>query len=532
VTPVTRDVVVIGAGHNGLVAACYLARSGHDVLVLEAADAVGGMTWSSPLIPGAPSHVINPGALEVNFLRGSGIVEDLQLSCHGYGEIEVDPPYVAADPEGETLAMWRDPARTADELQRFSRADAETYLDLIRTIDGSLDALLPLIMANPVRPGVRNTLDAFRGAAANVRPVAKLGKLITAPAAEVLDERFRHPMIKGLIALLTGFIPLTQGGSAAVLLALGIVHRFGVARVVGGTQGLPDALARCCAASGGQIRTSAPVRHLIVDSGSVIGVQLASGEELRARAVLAACDPVQTLTRLLPAGTLADRADERVRRIPTANSGASVLKLDVALRGRVELPKHQARRSDGLDLRKPMLLAGELDSVVESFEAAAAGELRVPTPFISAVPTAVDPSQAPEEQDTFYLFLNYAPAEPTESWESYREAAGKSLLADAGLYYRGLEALEIGRHVQAWPDIEARTRATRGNVTHVDFSPSRAGMLRPARGFGGYRTPVPGLFLTGAGTHPTGGVAGVSGKLAAQSVRRSLRSGEQMKGLS
>jgi phytoene dehydrogenase-like protein len=519
----TCDVIVVGAGHNGLVAACYLARSGLDVLVVEAADTVGGMTWSAPLVPQAPHHVMNPGALEINFLRGTGIIADLGLVQHGYREAEVDPPYVFAEPGGETLALWRDPARTVEELRRFSRRDAEAYLEFSRILDGAIGALLPLILANPVRPGWKNVLASLRGVAGHRREVAALTRFLTSSATEVLEERFESPMLKGLIAQLTGFIPLTGDASAAVLLAMGIVHRFGVARVVGGTQGLPDALTRCLEEAGGQVRTAAPVGQLLVEGGWVTGVALTDGEELRARAVLAACDPVTTLTRLLPVGTLSGELEARVAGIPTANSNAAVLKVDIALQGRLELPLHQSKRRDDVDLRKPMLLIGDLDAVNDAFAAAATGHLRTPTPFISAVPTAMDPSQAPAGQDTFYAFLNYAPAQPQEPWDSFREAAGKSLVAEASLYYRGLEELEIGRRVQAWPDIAARTGATRGNVIHVDFSPFRAGPLRPARGFAGYRTPVPGLFLTGAGTHPSGGVVGVSGKLAAETLQRSLR---------
>jgi phytoene dehydrogenase-like protein len=518
-----HDVIVIGAGHNGLVAACYLARAGLDVLVVEAADAVGGCTTTATLIPEAPDHRINPCAVDMCLLRGSGVVADLELHRFGFQEREVDPSYVGLDAEGASLAIWRDPRRTAEEIRRFSHHDAKAYLEFARTLEAATDVMFPLLLSHPTRPAPRNLLAAAWGGARQPRRLSQLMRFFTASAPEVIEERFRHPMVQGALAVMTGVAgpPITLDGTAANLLFFGFVHRLGVSRLLGGTQALPDALSACLAASGGHLRTSAAVEELLTSGEHVRGVRLHTGEELTARAVLASCDPHSTLTRLLPPDMLPEPLAARAARIPIDNLGAAYLKVDVALSGRLELPRHQAWRGDGLDLRRPAALVGTLEQMCDAFAQAAAGGLADPLPFAGVVPTAVDPSQAPAGQDTCYLWAGWAPRRPSEGWDALAAPAGKALLAHAGQYYEGIEAMELGRWVETPPDFVKRLRAP--HAYHVDLSLFRNGPLRPAAGFAGYRTPVPGLFLTGGGTHPGPSVSGVPGRLAARTVMRTLR---------
>lgn len=521
--PPSADVIVIGAGHNGLVAACYLARSGVDVLVVEAAEKIGGMTSTGRLISEAPDHLINPCAIDVIFLQASSIDADLDLRRYGYQPVPLDPGYVHVDADGGSIAHWRDPARTAEEIARFCRSDARTYVEFARATHAILDMFLPMMLADPMRPSPAAVFSTAAQAVQRGRHVRMLSRLMTSSAAEVVDELFTHPMTKGLLSVLDAVSSLTAPGSGPLLLTSAVVSRFGLSRLAGGTQNLPDSLARCLAAAGGQVRTNAAVHRLLVDGGRVRGVVLADGEELTADAVIAACDVKQTLTKLLPDGVLEDHHAARAAHIPVGSGGAATFKVDVALRGRLNLRKHEMWRGDGLDLRRPGLTFGSLGDINRAFARAAAGDLADPLPFLSAVPSAVDASQAPDGQDTFYLWMNWAPAEPADGWEDFKPVAAKAALAQAGLIYGGIEELEIGRRIEAWPDLEARLGATRGNVVHVDFGLDRIGPFRPARGFGGYQTPVPGLFLSGAGTHPSPGVVGIPGQLAARRVAHHLK---------
>ena len=241
--------------------------------------------------------------------------------------------------------------------------------------------------------------------------------------------------------------------------------------------------------------------------------------------MLASCDPKQTLTRLLPAGALPPEIARRAEQIPTSVVEAASLKIDVAVRGRLDLPRHNAWRKDGLDLRRPILSWHTFEDHVEAWDAVVARRWPKQIPFIGIVPTAIDPTQAPEGQDTFWLWSGVVPAHPERPWDELRDAVGQGVLAECATYYRGLDSLEIARSVRSGPDLGRRFHATDGNVYHVDPVVWRLGPLRPAFGFFGYQTPVAGLFLSGAGTHPTGGISGIPGQLAARTVIRKLKRG-------
>jgi phytoene dehydrogenase-like protein len=276
---------------------------------------------------------------------------------------------------------------------------------------------------------------------------------------------------------------------------------------------------------GGRVRTSAPVAELITRGREVVGVRLETDEELFARAVLTNCDPRTTLTKLLPSGTLPDHLASRAEHIPTMNEGAAHLKVDIALSGRLGLPRHQARRRDDLDLRFPGHLVGSFEQIQRAFADAASGRLAAPMPFVGLVSTEADPSLAPAGQDTLYIWSGWTPHDPPGGWDELAEPAAKALTDHAASFYDGIEELAIGRHVEAWPELATRTRVPDGNILHVDGTLLRQGPLRPALGFGGYRTPVPGLYLTGAGTHPGGSVSGIPGQLAARVLLRDFERG-------
>ena len=520
------DVIVIGAGHNGLVAACYLARAGIDVLVVEAADAIGGCTTGGAVVAGAPEHIFSPGANDIITLRASTIAADLDLERHGFRMVDIDPAYVTLGPEGTSIGFWRDPRRTADEIRHFSARDAAAYLELLRIAAAAAGAMVPMLTANPTRPGAASLRRAAGAALRHPRALAALGPLVSASAAQAIQERFSHPVVQSAMAMLASFgPPITLDGTGTSLVLPALIQRFGLGRPVGGMQALPDALERCLVEAGGGVRTSAPVERLLVDGGHVVGVALEDGEEIVARAVLAGCDPRTTLTELLPAGTLPANLATRAAHIPTMNAGAAHFKVDIALSGRLELSRHQAARRDRLDLRIPGHLVGSYEQIQRAFADAAGGRLAAPMPFVGIVTSAADPSLAPAGQDTLYVWAGWTPHAPHESWDTLADRAATELVAHAAAFYDGVEALEIGRHVEAWPQLTARTRVPDGNILHVDGTLLRQGPLRPAAGFGGYRTPVPGLFLTGAGTHPGGSVSGIPGQLAAREVARDLEAG-------
>lgn len=520
-------VIVIGAGHNGLTSACYLAKAGHDVTVLEASPTVGGMLGTNPIIPGAPDHLINEGGIQASLFRATTIEADLNLKRYGLRQLIADPYHVHLDPEGASIAIWKDPARTAAEIRQFSKKDAEAWLQLSRTLEAAIDVVTPLMLTHPTRPAPGALVKALGSALRNRRELLPVARLFAGSHAEVITENFEHPLVQGALAAMPPFSWMTQDATGWALIYLAVCQRTNSARFQGGSGSLPAALAACLVDNGGQIRTSARVEELLIDSSGVQGVRVEGGEELRADAVLASNDPKQTLTRLLPSGSMPEQMEKRAGNIPTSTVEAASLKIDVALSGLLDLPKHNAWRKDGLDLRGPICSWHSFEDHVEAWDATVARRWPRQIPFIGIVPTAIDPSQAPEGQDTFWLWSGIVPANPIEPWESKRDEIGRSVLGECAEYYKGLDTLEIGRMVRSGPDLGERFNATDGNVYHVDPVAARFGPLRPAFGFGSYKTPVEGLFLTGAGTHPTGGISGIPGQIAGRTLIKALRrSGE------
>jgi phytoene dehydrogenase-like protein len=516
---IDTDVIVVGAGHNGLVSACYLAKAGLRTVVVEAADAPGGMSASGPVIAEAPEHMVNTGAAELLFLQRTTIPQDLDLARHGLLVEVSDPSYVYLHPDGSSIAYWNDARKTVEEIAKFSRRDAEAYRELAETLSRLLSMAAPFTDVNPMRPTPRAIAEAGRAALRSWRTLPAAAALAAASGEQLITERFEHPIVRSaLYSLIGGIAPVTTRGSAMSAIFLAFLHDSGVQRPIGGMQAVPNALVGYLTEHGGEVLTGTPVETITVHDGRASGVVLADGRTITARrGVISACDPRQTLTRLLSGDVLPRRIASRAARLPANGLGNGWLKIDMALRDRVTLSVHEKWRGDGLDLRRPAVMVGTMENSQRGYREATAG--RIPRAEDMLVwcfcPTGIDPSQAPAGQDVMYLSTPSVPVHPVGGWDQVEAGALEGLLTQAGHYYHsGLET-EIGRRVENPEGLARRLRVSNGCYFHVDFIPSRSGPLRPAAGLGGYRTPLPGLYLAGAGTHPGGGVMGTSGRLAA-----------------
>jgi phytoene dehydrogenase-like protein len=212
----------------------------------------------------------------------------------------------------------------------------------------------------------------------------------------------------------------------------------------------------------------------------------------------------------------------RVALAPANAHGGAPLKVDVALRGQISVPRHQAMRTDGVELRKCVLLIGTTEAVLENFKASSRGEVPKLPYMWNTVPSAVDPGQAPAGQDIAYLYPVAMPVNPAAGWDAIRSGVGQQVIDQASEYMTGLKEFEIGRRVEASPDLAKRLNVHNGCVVHIDTSATRSGQMRPAYGLGGETLPVAGLFLGGAGIHPGGGINGLPGRIAAGRVQRFL----------
>jgi phytoene dehydrogenase-like protein len=517
------DAAVVGGGHNGLSAACYLAAEGRRVIVIEALNKVGGMASSGYLMPEAPQHLVHPCALDLMSLRAHPMMPiELELERHGFCQVELSPGYVYLHPDGSSLVFWRDAEKTAAEIRRFSERDATEFLALMKVVFAFIDMAIPMMRVDPARGNLRAKLQALGALLRNRQARPEIMTMMGSPAYQIIMERFEHPITQSALCCLLGAAgPITNEATGIYFALLGFLHRSGIGRVIGGMQMLSDAMAARLQELGGEVLLQSSVTEIVAERSSVKGVKLADGRMIDARAVIASMHPKFALEMVTP-GALDRRLLTRAALAPANAHGASPLKVDVALRGRVSVRRHDALRPDGLSLRNCVLLIGTAEAVVENFRSSARGDVpRLPYMWITA-PSAADPTQAPPGQDIVYLYAVAMPVNPREGWEVIRDRVAQQIIDQSSDYMDGLKTNEIARRVEAAPDLARRLNVLNGCVVHVDTAMTRSAISRPAPGLGGDTLPVAGLFLGGAGSHPGGGVNGLPGRIAAGRVSRFL----------
>jgi phytoene dehydrogenase-like protein len=526
------DVIVAGAGHNGLVAAAYLAKAGLDVLVLEASPVFGGMTATNAIFPEAPDHKVNEGSVQASLFRTTKIDAELKLSKkYGLRQRVTDPAHVQMQLDRRSLALWRDPQKVADELRYFSPQDAKAYLDMFEVIAAGMEIGLPLMQTNPRHPEFPAVLKSLGRAARYSRKLGEIIRWAGATQAETVEERFESDIIRAALMIGLPFMNYHSDASGWSLIYLGVLSKYGVSMFEGGTGAFPRALSRVIADNGGRIRTSAKVTRLVMRKGRVVGVEINGNEELYARrGVLTAFSPRVTLSNLLPEGVLPRRQANRVAHIPTSSRGFADAKVNVALKGKITMKKMEEWRGDGLNLKIPLNSFHTYQETLNAQAACIRGEVPDHVPGLGYCTTAFDPSLGPPDKDTWWFWTGLVPFDPHTGWDAARKAITDTVIEQSSFYYEGLDELEITRKALMPPDIEERFNAIDGSVYHVDPIITRFGPAKPAWGFAGYSTPVPGLFLTGSGTHPVAGISGMPGQNAAKTMIKLFRR-EDKKGI-
>jgi phytoene dehydrogenase-like protein len=484
------------------------------------------MTRSDYAISDAPGHLINHCAVDPVFWPQSKPAQELELHRFGLELVQIDPGFAYLDPDGASIAFWRDPKKTAEDIRRFSKSDAAGYLELAELFDAICDVILPMFASNPMRPDPGALLQSMRGAIGHRRSLPEIGAFLFASGQEQIAERFEHPVVRSALNIASACLyPSSFPGSTIQMLILAFVHRFGCPRVIGGTQKLPDALAARFTVRGGTVVTDARVSEILTRAGRVTGVALQDGREIEVRhAILTGCDAKQALHTMLAPGTMPERLERRAAAIPSNGLGWGQLKVDIACSGHLDLGRFERQRTDGANLRAASHLIGTEPGTERAYRRAAAGMLPAveDIAFYNAIPTAADPSQAPSGEDTLYLIAVTSPADPEGGWtETTRRQVVSDVVSRAGHFYGGLAELEIGR--SDFTNAEMAAEVGAASQAHVDWILNRMGPLRPARGFSGYKTPVGGLYLAGAGSHPGAAVTGTPGYLGAREAIRDLR---------
>ena len=523
--PREADVIVVGSGHNGLVAAAYLAKAGLDVLVVEASPTAGGMTSTNSFAPEAPEYTINEASIQASLFRTTTIDRDLGLSRHyGLRQTVIDPAHFQLSADGASLGLWRDPRKTAAELAYFSKKDARALIELYEVIDAAVEIGLPMMQTNVMKPEAKAILKSARALAKNRKQLVALGRWMSSSQAEAVEESFEHDMIRAPMLSSLPFMPFDADMSGWSLIYLGVLSKYGVAMFHGGTGSLPKALISVIKDNHGDVITSSPVEELIVTNNRCTGVRIKGGAEIRARrGVLTACSPKTTLTRLLPRGVLEPKKQNAADHIPTRKRGIADAKVNVALSGRIDMSKHEKWRGDGIDMRQACNCYHTYEQGLEAARACVRGQVPDAIPGLAQVTNAFDPSMSPEGKDLWWFWTGLTPSYPEEGWDVARKKITDSIIKDADEYYKGVEDLQVAVRPLVLPDIEERFWAVDGSVYHVDPTITRFGPNKPVAGFAGYATPVAGLFLTGSGTHPVAGISGMPGQNAARTMLKQFK---------
>jgi phytoene dehydrogenase-like protein len=518
----TFDVIVAGGGHNGLVSACYLAKGGLKVLVVEAHDTPGGMTSTNPMAPEAPEHIINEASIHASLFRLSPIDAELELGTKfGLRQRQIDPCHIQlmSAEDNESIALWNDPMKTAEEIRYFSPKDAKAWLQMSEVIDAAFKIAMPMMLTSPVKPSFSALMKAGGSAVKHWKHLKPIIDLVTNSHAGAVEELFESDIVRA--ALLTGlpFMDFKVDTSAFAMVYMAALQSTGITMFEGGTGAFPAALIRCLKHHGGEIKTGAPIAEMIARDGAIKGVRLMSGDEIFAsKGVITAFSPKMVLNHMLPEGLLSDKMQTRAKRIPTNQRGVGDYKLNIALKGRIAPTRHinwRKQRGWSEDMRLPTLQWQTYQQALQAYDACIQGEVPDQIGGLSQITTAFDPSMAPEGCDTYWFWSGLIPSQPRADWNQVRDEITAKTVRDAAIIYEGIEDLEIARRPLAPPDIEKRFFAIDGSVYHVEPYLTRFGAGRPMFGMADYKTPIPGLYLSGSGTHPSAGISGMPGRNAA-----------------
>jgi phytoene dehydrogenase-like protein len=521
------DAIVIGAGHNGLVTAAYLAKAGVKVLVLERRERVGGICDTLEIADGyrAPGIVHTVGRLR------RSVIADLGLVRHGLVTIEPAARVFAPQPEGPPLTLWADAARTAAELRGRSVVDAEGYAGFdkrIRSLASFLSylhAITPPDVKNPSMADAMNGLklgNAFRRL--GKRPGREATRAIPMAIADYVAEAFETDAVRGAIAAratqYTAMGPWSAG-TTAVLLADSAGNDGGAAgqatTVKGGPGALADALASAARTFGAELRTGAEVVGVLSRNHRAFGVALASGEELHARAVVTAADPKRTLTTLVDPVEIGPHLRWRASNIRTPGT---VSKVNLALSG---LPTFRGGDPERLGGR--ILVAPSIDYLEQGFDHSKYGRVSE-EPFLEAtIPTIGDPTLAPEGGHVMSVVVQWTPYALREGdWTTERDHLADVVVKTMEQHAPGLGELITARQVLTPVDLEDDYGLSGGHVYHAEPGLDQFFVWRPLLGHARYRLGLVGLYLCGSGAHPGGGVTGAPGANAAREILADLGS--------
>ena len=520
------DALVIGAGHNGLIAACYLARAGRRVLVLERRDVVGGACVTEEVWPG---YRVSTAAYLCSLLQPR-IVRELELERYGFEVYRRETAGFAPFPDGRSLSLYPDEVATRAALTDFCREtpeDVDAYFAFEADVERAAAIIEPFLMREPP------TADEVRAAFAREGVEDFYTAFVTGSVRDLLEARFKCEGLK--VVLATDGLIGTYGGPSTPGTAYVLLHHY-LGRVLGsrgawgyvrgGMGRITQALAQSLRDAGGEIRRNAAVLQILRDNGRVAGVVLGSGEEVLAPIVLSNSDPYHTFANLLSLELFENKAPSEYEASPAWHAlktqGGASAKINLAV---TELPRFTCLPPRPLNQPGPehlgtVHLCPDMDHLERAWDEARRGIPSTEPMIEMYLQTATDPSLAPPGSHILSLFVQYFPynLRPGLNLDDERERFADRVIEIIGRYAPNVPASIEYRQILTPRDLELRFGLTGGHIFHGDLLPPNLWADRPGPGFSGARTPLPGLYLCGSGAHPGGCVFGAPGYNAAQTV--------------
>ena len=523
----SRDVVIIGGGHNGLVTAFYLARAGFKPLVLERHGQVGGAAVTDQFHPGFRCSTLAHTAGPIR----PDVVADMELAKHGLQRITPDICVTALSPDRRALSLYQDPGKSGREISAFSEKDAAKYPEFQKSL-----AKMARVLADALSTTPPNIDDPSGGDLWSMlktgRAIRRLGKkdmfrlLRWAPmaVADLAAEYFETELLRAVVAargIFGTFLGPWSAGSALVLLirAAGDPHPAGTAAFAAGGMGaITQAMASAAMAAGVEVRTGVEVIEIQVKNGRATGVLLSTGEEIKAKAVISNADPKRTLLKLTDPIHL---SPDFVQKLQHFRGNGTVAKVNLALSG---LPKFTAlKNGDSGALRGRILIGHEIDYLERAFDESKYGNFSRQPYLDATIPSLTDPTLAPEGSHVMSVYMQYAPYKLKGDWGQQREALGQTIVQTLAQYAPNLPELILTHQIITPLDLEEKYGLTGGQIFHGELALDQFFTMRPLLDWARYRTPIENLYLCGSGTHPGAGLTGGSGANAAKEILKEIK---------
>ncbi|MBA3920383.1 MAG: NAD(P)/FAD-dependent oxidoreductase [Nostocaceae cyanobacterium] len=531
----TYDVVIIGAGHNGLVCAAYLLKAGYSVVLLEKRSVPGGAATTEESLPKeAPGFKFNLCAIDHEFIHLGPVIEELELEKYGLEYLECDPVVFCPHPDGKYFLGHKSLEKTCAEIARYSDRDAKKYAEYTEYWQRALRAMTPMFNAPPKsiidiagNYDIKKLKDLFSVLGSPNKTLDFVRNMMTS-AEDLLNEWFDSEFLKAPLARLSAELgaPPSQKTIAIGAIMMAMRHNPGMARPRGGTGALVDALVKLVKSKGGVILTDQHVEKVLIDDGCAVGVRVNGGKEYRAKhGVISNIDAKRVFLQLIDQSEV-DAADpnlhERLdRRI--VNNNETILKIDLALSEPLRFEHHEHKDEY---LIGSILIADSVMHVEQAHSKCTLGEIPDSDPSMYIVmPTGLDPSMAPPGKHTLWIefFAPYqiAGAEGTglkgTGWtDELKNKVADRVIDKLAVYSPNVKNAIIARRVESPAELGERLGSYKGNYYHIDMTLDQMIFFRPLPELANYKTPIDNLYLTGAGTHPGGSISGMPGRNCAR----------------